>query len=614
MRGVNVNMFYDDLNTEEQVSYLIKPILQVLQEAGGQLERSEIRDRISELDEHIAEFEQKLYTSNKTGNQYKKFDFKFNFAIKELSYVGLISYVKFNPKITLTQDGANVDLTDFDVKTEVRDKARSYWEEHSTKNKSKNKPVETLEVEDEENESTDDELLDDFKVKLQSAIANMSPAKFEQFSRALLTKMGVEFTNKGVQVSNDGGIDGYGYHVDADDFRTTRVVIQCKRFNSNPVSEPDINQFLGAMNKYQADYGVFITNSRFTNKAREAAREGTPITLIDGNDLILTPGFIDSHVHVLGGGGEGGFANRTPEATMEGLTKFGVTTVVGCLGTDGIGRDMCALVAKTKGLNEQGMSAYCYTGSYQIPVRTLTDSIVKDIMMIQEIIGTGEIAISDHRSSQPTFEEFARVVADTRLGGVLSGKAGIVNVHLGDSPRCLDLIERVVDETEIPASQILPTHINRNEMLFGKSIEYALKGGAVDFTGNEDIDYWETICDEVRVCNGIKRMLDAGVNPDRITISSDGQGSLPMYSSDGKFLGMGVGQSSCLLKEVKECVFKTEIPLEIAISTITSNPADILCLKGKGKVEEGYDADLCILDQELQLVEVIAKGNTVYTK
>ncbi len=279
-------MFYDDLNSEEQVSYLMKPILQVLQEAGGQLERSEIRDRISELDEHIAEFEQKLYTSNKTGNQYKKFDFKFNFAIKELSYVGLISYAKYNPRITLTQDGANINLAEFDVKAEVRDKARSYWEEHSNKNKSKSNSVSATEVEDDENESTDDGLLDDFKVKLQSAIANMSPAKFEQFSRALLTKMGVEFTNKGVQVSNDGGIDGYGYHIDADDFRTTRVVIQCKRFNTNPVSEPDINQFLGAMNKYQADYGVFITNSRFTNKAREAAREGTPITLIDGNDLI----------------------------------------------------------------------------------------------------------------------------------------------------------------------------------------------------------------------------------------------------------------------------------------------------------------------------------------
>ena len=194
--------------------------------------------------------------------------------------------MKYNPQITLTQEGASVDLSNFDVKTEVRDKARTYWEEHSAKNKAKNKPAVTPDVEDEDNESSEDELLDDFKVKLQSAIANMSPAKFEQFSRALLTKMGVQFTNKGVQISNDGGIDGYGYHIDDDDFRTTRVVIQCKRFNANPVSEPDINQFLGAMNKFKADYGVFITNSRFTNKAREAAREGTPITLIDGNDLI----------------------------------------------------------------------------------------------------------------------------------------------------------------------------------------------------------------------------------------------------------------------------------------------------------------------------------------
>lgn len=128
-------------------------------------------------------------------------------------------------------------------------------------------------------------ILDDVKVQLQEAIKNMSPAKFEQFSRLLLTKMGIKFTNKGISISNDGGIDGYGYHM-GDDFRTTRVVIQCKRYTVNPVGEPDINQFLGAMNKFQADYGVFITSSRFTTKAREAAREGSPITLIDGDDLV----------------------------------------------------------------------------------------------------------------------------------------------------------------------------------------------------------------------------------------------------------------------------------------------------------------------------------------
>ena len=277
-------MYYDTLNSEQQVSYLIKPIIEVLQEAGGQLERSEIRDRISEKDEHIAEFEQKIYTAIKTGNQYKKFDFKFNFALKELSYVGYLMYEKYKPLVTLTAKGAAIDLDDFDVKTEVREKAAVYWEEKAAKNK--DRKANTADEIEEDSKPDEDDVLDDVKVKLQSAIANMSPKKFEQFSRALLTKMGVQFTDKGVKVSNDGGIDGYGYHTDDDDFRTTRVVIQCKRYNTAPVSEPDINQFLGAMNKFQADYGVFITNSRFKNAARIAAREGTPITLIDGNDLI----------------------------------------------------------------------------------------------------------------------------------------------------------------------------------------------------------------------------------------------------------------------------------------------------------------------------------------
>ncbi len=281
-------MYYDELSSEDKISYLIKPIIEVLQEAGGQLERSEIKDRIAEKDERIAEFEQKLYTSKKTGKQYKKFDFKFNFAIKELGYVGIISYEKYKPIITLTQIGANIVLDNFDVETEVREKARVYWDEKADANRRKKQIGVNTDIEDEEkNEYDEDEVIDDFKVKLQSAIEKMSSAKFEQFSRALLTKMGVEFDDKkGVQISNDGGIDGYGYHIDDKNFRTTRVIIQCKRFNSNPVREPEINQFLGTMNKFQADYGVFITNSRFTNKAREAAREGTPITLIDGNDLI----------------------------------------------------------------------------------------------------------------------------------------------------------------------------------------------------------------------------------------------------------------------------------------------------------------------------------------
>ena len=339
--------------------------------------------------------------------------------------------------------------------------------------------------------------------------------------------------------------------------------------------------------------------------------ENWEVEVIDGEGLIATPGFIDSHVHILGGGGEGGFANRTTEATLSGLTRWGITTVVGCLGTDGYGRDLIALIAKIKGLREQGITAYGYTGNYQIPVRTLTGSITQDIMVVDEFIGTGEIAISDHRSSQPTYDEFLRVCADTRLGGILSGKAGIINIHLGDSPRKMDMILRAIEETEIPSTQFLPTHVNRNAALFDQAVEYAKLGGTVDFTGNEDIDYWVTVSDEVRVCDGIKRMLDEGISSDLFTISSDGQGSLPLFSADGQFLGIGMGQSSCLLKEVRECVQRENIPLEIAIKAITANPARVLCLDTKGQIKDGFDADLCLMTEDLNIHTVIAKGQVM---
>lgn len=335
------------------------------------------------------------------------------------------------------------------------------------------------------------------------------------------------------------------------------------------------------------------------------------VEVIDGSNKLLLPGFIDSHVHILGGGGEGGFANRTPEATLTSLTKYGVTTVVGCLGTDGIGRNTASLIAKVKSLREQGLSAYAYTGSYQIPVRTLLGNVTEDIMMIEEIIGVGELAISDHRSSQPAFDEFARVCADARVGGILSGKAGVINIHLGDGKRCMDLIEQVIEKTEIPPSQFLPTHVNRNAALFEKAVEYAKLGGTVDFTGNEEIDYWETVSDEVRVCKGIKRLLEEGVSSDLFTISSDGQGSLPVFNEKGEFQGIGMGQSSSLLKEVRECVEREKIPLETAVKAITSNPAKVLCLKDKGRIAEGFDADLCILTKDLQIDTVIAIGKVM---
>ena len=271
-----------EMTSEGKVAYLIKPILKVLQEAGGQLERSEIKERIADLDDQIAEFSEIVKISKKTGKTYKEFNFKFNFAIKDLLFNNLLTYTYASP-ITLTEKGLYLELDTLDVQKDIIETSRKHWDELS-KSKKKNKSVDVSDSEEET--QAEEKIKDDFKEMLLASIAKMTPKKFEAFSRALLNRMGVEFTEKGVQISNDGGIDGYGYHIDANDFRTTRVVIQCKRYNVAPVTEPEINQFLGAMNKYQADYGVFITNGRFTNSARIAAREGSPINLIDGNDLV----------------------------------------------------------------------------------------------------------------------------------------------------------------------------------------------------------------------------------------------------------------------------------------------------------------------------------------
>ncbi|MEA4964102.1 beta-aspartyl-peptidase [Lutispora sp.] len=331
------------------------------------------------------------------------------------------------------------------------------------------------------------------------------------------------------------------------------------------------------------------------------------IKVIDGEGKILVPGFIDSHVHILGGGGEGGFKTRTPEIKLTDITTGGVTTVIGCLGTDGITRNMLSLLAKARSLEEEGITAFIYSGSYRVPVVTITGDIAKDIMAIDKVIGAGEIAISDHRSSQPTVDEIKKLAADARVSGILAGKAGIINIHVGDGKGMISILKDIVESTEIPYSQFLPTHMNRNCRLFEEAIKYAKSGGNVDFTTSSDPLFWEG--GEIKASEGLKKCFESGVPEERITLSSDGQGSLPMFNEKKEYIGLGVGKVTSLYSEVRDAVMLENVPLDKALKTITSNPASILKLKGKGKIQAGYDADLVLLDEgNLTIDTVIAKG------
>jgi len=331
------------------------------------------------------------------------------------------------------------------------------------------------------------------------------------------------------------------------------------------------------------------------------------LEVIDGQGHLLVPGFIDPHVHITGGGGEGSFKTRTEPIRLTQATTAGVTTLIGVLGTDGFCRSMEELIAKAKGLKEEGITCYILTGSYQVPLRTTTDCIEKDLMLIDEIIGVGELALSDHRSSQPTFDEMAKIAAAARVGGILAGKAGVVNIHLGDGPRMVGLIRKIVSETEIPYRQFCLTHMGRNPDLFEEGVAYARDGGFIDYTTSTTPQFLEE--GEVKCSRALKTCLDSGVAVEQITFSSDGQGSLPIFDADNEMIGLGVGSCESLFPEVRSAVQDEGIALETALRVITSNPADLYRLESKGRIGVGSDADLVLLDSaDLSIRTVIAMG------
>ncbi|UAL53042.1 beta-aspartyl-peptidase [Metabacillus dongyingensis] len=334
------------------------------------------------------------------------------------------------------------------------------------------------------------------------------------------------------------------------------------------------------------------------------------VKIIDGTGKLLVPGFIDAHVHLIGGGGEGGFKTRTPELNLTDATTAGITTVVGVLGTDGTTRRIESLLAKAHALDEEGITAYIHSGSYQIPVKTLTGKIEEDLIFIEKILGVGEIAISDHRSSEPAFEELVKIAAAARNGGLITGKAGLLEIHVGDSDRKLDLLFEIAEKTDIPMHHFHPTHINRNAELFEEGIRYTEIGGYVDLTTSTIPHFLEE--GEVKCSKGLRLMLERGVSINQITFSSDGQASLPYFNEDGDFAGLQVGRVSSLFKEVRSSVLDEGIPLESALQVITSNPARILKLINKGEIREEKDADLVLLDKEkLTIDTVIAKGKVM---
>jgi beta-aspartyl-dipeptidase (metallo-type) len=269
---------------------------------------------------------------------------------------------------------------------------------------------------------------------------------------------------------------------------------------------------------------------------------------------------------------------------------------------------MSSLLAKANALELEGISAYIFIGSYEVPVKTLTGSVRSDLILITKAVGAGEIAISDHRSAQPTFDEFARLAAECRVGGMLGGKAGILHCHLGEGPRRLEYLFRLIRETEIPATQSVPTHINRNPELLAEGIDYAKEGGFIDLTAGPDP---RDDSGHLSVASSIRTCLESGMPLERLTVSSDGNGSMPVFDAQGRLTGLTIATQKSLLANFRYLVESGIVDVAAALAPFTRNPALCYHMRRKGEIKPGKDADLLAFDGDWNLTEVLSRGRVM---
>ncbi|MEL7564506.1 MAG: beta-aspartyl-peptidase [Dehalobacterium sp.] len=314
---------------------------------------------------------------------------------------------------------------------------------------------------------------------------------------------------------------------------------------------------------------------------------------INCSGCIATPGFIDQHVHIAGGGGEQGPHSRTPEIMLSDIIKAGVTTVVGVLGFDSVTRSISGLLAKSRALEKEGISTYIYSGSYGIPTATLTGRVLTDIALIDKVIGVGEIAISDHRSSHPSLESLREIATEARNGGMLGEKAGVVHIHVGDGKEGLNPLFQVLEESDFPLEMFVPTHLNRNRNLFEQGLKLLHMGGNIDLTAGEK--------NGLSIPEAFIKVMEEHNSLDQVTITSDGNGSVPGKSSEPE-----IGQVKDLFKDFCQAAFEGRIPLDQLLKTVTINPAKILKIfPRKGVLAPGSDADILIMQEENFKVEML---------
>ena len=344
---------------------------------------------------------------------------------------------------------------------------------------------------------------------------------------------------------------------------------------------------------------ILVVDEKVAAIAPRLDIQGLDMNVIDAQGKFATPGLIDQHVHIIGGGGQTGFFSLAPEVPLSRLVDCGTTTVVGLLGTDGFVKQLPQLYAKTMALRQDGISAYMLTGFYGLPTPTLTSSVAEDMIYLEPCIGC-KVAMSDDRSSYPTKQELMRLIQQVRLGGFTSAKTGVLHIHLGCLKPGIEPLIEIARQYPTLVQYISPTHMGRTHDLFLQAIEFAKLGGMIDIStgGTKYTDPYLTVMEGI----------EAGVPIERMTFSSDGNAGVRRKNPETGEDTYRVAPLDKNLEQVVRLIKDAALAPGDAFRLITANPAHNMKLRTKGHVAVGMDADICLFDNAWNLVDVMARG------
>jgi beta-aspartyl-dipeptidase (metallo-type) len=86
---------------------------------------------------------------------------------------------------------------------------------------------------------------------------------------------------------------------------------------------------------------------------------------------------------------------------------------------------------------------------------------------------------------------------------------------------------------------------------------------------------------------------------------------MPVFDDKGNMIKIAVGDIQKLYEEWRDLV-REGFPLQDILKLVTSNPAKRAGIfQGKGSIEQGKEADLLVLDNDLKIETVMAKGQVM---